>query len=204
MKFRITLDEYDVTFYKDNEADYFLKGIRGILRQPTNWKFLWNGKSLWEWMGYKWELLDKAGNQIARFKQFYNWKTFPITFELIFLPERTEGSHIYIVQFKHSPPYYELHTSAGCYQLIQHRELFRSVFKNGQQIGVYQQESAHISMTKTAKFWLDDDADIELACTLVYCAILNTETDSEPFTIDIGHIGKELKKLDRSWKVNSN
>jgi len=204
MKFRITLDEYDVAFYKDNDAKYFLKGTRSILQQPSNWKFLWNGESLWKWMGYKWELVDKVGNHIAGFKQFYNWKTFPKTFELTFFPRSTENLAVYIVQFERSPPYYELRTPAGCYQLIQHRELFRSVFKDGQQIGMYQQETAHVSMTKTAKFWLNDDADVEIVCALVYCAILNTETDSEPFTISIGYLGRELKKLDRTWRVNSN
>ncbi len=87
------------------------------------------------------------------------------------------------------------------YELFSHKERKLSIYKNGIQIGLCKKEIVTILAGDNYNLILDFDADFELLISFILILDnMNSRNGGNLFTIDLGMIFKEYRKLDSNWK----
>jgi formate-dependent phosphoribosylglycinamide formyltransferase (GAR transformylase) len=84
--------------------------------------------------------------------------------------------------------------------VIGHRGRKYSIFKNKKQIAFWQQEAITWLSGDNYRILANNDCNFELI--IAFCLILDNANGggNNIFTINIGHIGKEIKKFDQKWR----
>lgn len=89
------------------------------------------------------------------------------------------------------------------YEIIPHKGVKTSIFKNNIQIGYFDQKKVEFMGGQNMLLILDDDAEISLICSLIFSLYCNFGDDDSTASYDLGNVGPEKKVFDYRWKPNS-
>jgi hypothetical protein len=187
MEILVRFDEWNASFFLNDNQQPFLKGVRRT-----------------RGMSYVWELADYKGNMVGTFK--YKWKLFGYSkkYEVIFQPLSSDSHISFFIHFQPFPaPHYKASIKDEHYLIIQHKGRLLSVFKEEQQVGLLEEKAMHMGYETSIKMRFNEDADLYTICVLVYGVMLNKPVDESVVNVNLGNIGPELRRADSAWKPTS-
>lgn len=86
------------------------------------------------------------------------------------------------------------------YEIIPHKSLKTSIFKNGKQVGYYIDKKVEYIGKQTLYLIANNDIKEDLIFTFILAIKCDFKNDYSAVSIDIGNIGPEALKFDTSWK----
>lgn len=88
------------------------------------------------------------------------------------------------------------------YEIIPHKGMKTSIFKNGRQIGFYEDKKVEFLGNQTIVLIVDNDIEKELICTFILAIKCDFKNDYSTISIDVGNLGPEARVFDHTWKPN--
>ena len=136
--------------------------------------------------------------RINIFKSFYFFKP-------DYKIELPDGNRIKFKTMSIWRTYFQCILENDIYELFSHKGRKLSIYKNGIQIGLCRKEAVTILAADIYNLTLDSDADVELVISFILILDnMNSRNGGNLFTIDLGIIFKEYRKLDSGWKPKIN
>lgn len=100
-------------------------------------------------------------------------------------------------------PKFICHFNNDTYEIIPHKGLKTSIFKNDIQIGYYIEKRVEYFGGQTISLVTNDDISKQLIFTFMLAIKCNFQNDYSSASIDIGNFGPEARKFDSSWKPSN-
>lgn len=86
------------------------------------------------------------------------------------------------------------------YEIIPHKGLKTSVFKNNKQIAFFEEQSLELFENKTIRLVADRNMNRPLIFSTILTLKCNYEEDPDTFNFNLGNVGPEYRKFDPNWE----
>lgn len=176
-----------------------------IKRTDNKFLFIVNGTTgYWGTMTTKW---------FKRIKYLYDFKgelisesifKFRLPFKITHTIKFTETNQTVTLKFKSIfNPSFVCKYDDDLYEIIPHKGLKASIFKNGKQIGYYTDKQIEYLGGQTLYFVANDDVCQNLIFSFILAIKCDFNNDYSTMSVDIGNFGPEVRKFDSSWRPNT-
>src|SRR5690606_5626736 len=93
-------------------------------------------------------------------------------------------------------PLYVCQFNNDLYEIIPHKGLVSSIFKNGKQIGFYKEKQIELLGGQSLLFVINDNISQNLIFSLILAIKCDFNDDYSTMSVNIGNFGPEVRKFD--------
>ncbi len=176
MRIEIKRVDNKLLFIKDNEIIYWggliLKGLKNF-RQ-----------------------LNKSDTLISEIKFKFRFP-FKLIYNICLTRQQRQISLVYKNIFK---PCFTCNDNLNNYELIPHKGLKTSIFKNGKQIGYYEHKKIEYMGKNVIFLIIDKEFEQDIIFSFILAIEGDFKNDYSTVSFDIGNFGPEIKPFDNNWR----